>query len=563
MTVQVAQQSHTQPRAVVDLFGISLAVSGSFEPGNPLTIVARTQSVISVDMELTMTALDVAYDTSRVRQIDRWAGRTGASASERSGSVTFAQAGYYRVIVTARLRGNLPDSLRGREVAIARTETLWLLVDSPGGRQTAGFDESAIEGRYPQFGAYGPFRTIARSARARLKTGGVRAAGTAMTVGGTYQYYDDSDEPVAVNAWVPVKGGKVYADCFGRSSPMVIAPDVTLQVMSYVQLDGTWSVECPGAGAYEWDYASGNIYPVGSYADVRNHNNASVASGFLGYANDQLTIHAASNPQGYVLSVLEEYAPQAASRFGRLRGRLVVRVHDTDSSYAVRYEPCCDFVGTNLSRVYNTLGFFTTLHEYRHAFHYVAVEPWASYSISPPEHGWGEIENISGAFVEGFADFFAALIGESFTTYGNPGTDWNVEGTVYSNIMPDSASGWRMEGAIAGFLYDLVDSPSSPNAIDNTSDRVDDDSASYSPATVADVVANCSVNGGNRIDGIDQFIYCAGKSLTAQSLQHPTYSKYYFKLRRDTVVYSTVSAGSHSMSATTVRAVWLKNLFGL
>jgi hypothetical protein len=62
---------------------------------------------------------------------------------------------------------------------------------------------------------------------------------------------------------------------------------------------------------------------------------------------------------------------------------------------------------------------------------------------------------------------------------------------------------------------------------------------------------------------VDQFIYCAEQSLVPQGLQHPTHGKYFFKLRRDTVIYSSVSVASHSMSSSTVRAVWRKNLFGL
>lgn len=440
---------------------------------------------------------------------------------------------------------------------------MWILVQEGGGRLTPGFDPQVLVGRRAQYGAYGPFQASSRASRIRQGGDGVRAASATITVFGTFKYKDFSVEPVYVNAFVPVKGGRINASCIGRSSSSVFVPDINHPVVSYVGSNGTWSVQCPSGIAYAWDYVDGNIYPDGQYADVRNHNNVSVATPFLGYDNDNLTIHAASNPQGFVLSVLEEYAPQAASRFGRSRGKVVVHVHDADSSFGANYQYDQDFIRTNYNRTKNSTGFVSVLHEYGHAFHYYAIEPWQGHECSPPDHAWDEIEHIRCAFVEGFGNFFAAIVGESFTTFGTPGADWNVETTVYSGVQPDSVSGWRIEGTVAGFLYDLADGATSPNAIDGTSDGVDDDGAAYGLSTIADVVATCSLNGGTKIDGIDQFIYCAEQSLSAQALQHPTYSKYFFKLRRDTVVYSSVSVGSHSISSSTVRAVWLKNLFGL
>lgn len=519
--------------------------------------------MIPSNAELQLEALDVPDDSTHVRSILRRNEVTSPQQTERAAPVTFAVPGYYRVSATISLRSALPDSLRRREVATSVTETLWVLVQEGGGRLTPGFDPQVLVGRRAQYGAYGPFQASSRASRIRRGGDGVRAASATITVFGTFKYKDFSEEPVYVNAFVPVKGGRINASCIGRSSSSVFVPDINHPVVSYVGSNGTWAVQCPSGIAYAWDYVDGNIYPDGQYADVRNHNNVSVATPFLGYDNDNLTIHAASNPQGFVLSVLEEYAPQAASRFGRSRGKVVVRVHDTDTTYSARYESCCDYMRTHKGRTTGTQGYVTTLHEYGHAYHYVAIDSWDQYSISGGEHGWFEIEHISGAFVEGFANFFAALIGENFLAAGSLGADYNVETEVYYNTLPDSVSGWRIEGAIAGFLYDLVDGTASLNTSSNTSDGVDDDGANYAVSSVADVIAGCGLNGGTKIHGIDQFIYCAEKSLTPQGLQHPTYAKYLFKLRRDTVIYSTLSYASHSLDASVVRAVWLKNLFGL
>ncbi|MFN8669422.1 MAG: hypothetical protein U0164_19705 [Gemmatimonadaceae bacterium] len=553
----------TAPQQVLDLYRLQIAAVGTFQPGRPLNVSVALSSVIPTDAELHLVALDVPEDSTHARTIVKRVQATSPLTAESAASVTFAAPGYYRVSATVSLRSSVPDSLHRHEVATSVTETLWILIEAGGGRLTAGFEPRVLSGKRALFGAYGPFQVDSRARQRSRRRERVRTASASITVFGTFKYFDYSTEPVYVNAYAPVKGGRINASCIGRSSSTVIAPDVDYPVVSYVGSNGTWSVQCPTGVAYEWDYVDGNIYPDGQYADVRNHNNVSVASSFFGYDNDNLEIHAASNPQGFVLSVLEEYAPQAATRFGRSRGKVVVRVHDTDTTYTARYEYCCDYIRTHKGRTSDVLGYVTTLHEYGHAFHYVAIEPWASYEISGTTHDWFEIEQISGAFVEGFAEFFAALIGENFLVTGNLGADYNVETQVYSGVMPDSVSGWRIEGAVAGMLYDLVDSPSSPNSISNTADGVDDESANYASTSIADIMASCSLNGGSRINGLDQFIYCAEKSLAPQDLLHPTYAKYFFKLRRDSVYYSTISYASHALNAGTVRAVWLKNLFGL
>lgn len=179
----------------------------------------------------------------------------------------------------------------------------------------------------------------------------------------------------------------------------------------------------------------------------------------------------------------------------------------------------------------------------------VAIEQRAWYSNSPPAHSPDDIEHASDALVEGVASFFGATLGESFTSKSTPGADWNVENTVNSHLMPDRVSGWRIEGADAGFLYDLVDGPSSPNAIDNAVSSVDDDSATYGSREVANMLVSGSLNVGTNLDGSDEFICCTETSLAPQSLLNPTYSTYHFQLRRDTTIHSSVSVRSHRMSA--------------
>lgn len=553
--------STSSERQVLDLFGLEVGIDGPFVPGRDLSLRVRSSSAIPVQATVSIYMLDLPQSGGDVVHVGSWGSLSTNRPSEHRTVIRYETPGYYRVIASARLVGSLPDSIDRRGVATSRTETMWILVDSAGGRLTVGYDSTAIIRRRALYGAYGPFPSQGSTPRARLSSSSLARSSGAISVFGTFKYLDTTSFPVSVNSYVPVKGGRVNASCIGRSAPQVITPDVDYPVVSYVGSNGTWSVTCPSGVAYEWDNVQGNIYPVGQYADVRNHNNASVASPFFGFDNDNLVVYAASNGQGYVLSVLEEYVPQFFSNFGRSRSKVVVRVHDTDSTYAAKYDPVDDVVKTKYTRTGNTLGMFTTLHEYAHAFHYGAIEQPASFSLLNVPHGFHYIESISGSFVEGFATFAAAFIGGSYFSYGYPGADYNLEEHTYNLISPDSVLGWRIEGAVAGFLYDLVDTPASPNTINNTSDGVDDDGANYSASTVADIMASGSLNGGARIDGVDQFIYCAEQTLSAQSLQHPTYGRYYFKTRRDAVVYTSLTVNAHALSSSVVRTTWLRNLF--
>lgn len=555
------EPSIIQERSAAYLVEARIAAQGSFRPGQPIQITAhgRGLSGNSIDMELIVLDIESATGIQRLDDARRLPGIT---RHERRATFQFDSPGYYRILVTVTDRGPLSSDLAGRDVVRSLTETLWILVDEAGGRLTNGFDSQVVKGRNPLFGAYGPFksRTGNNVGTAQLRANSSSSSG-AMYVFGTYKYWDSTTQPVSVGAYVPVKGGWITATCVGRSSDQVIIPDVNYDVTASVASNGTWTVVCPADMVYAWDYAQGNIYPIGSYANVQNHLGSSIASGFNGNPDDNLTIYAASNYQAHVLSTLETHIPIGNSAFGRSRGsRIAVRVHDTSSTFEIGYRRAEDRIDTNYTRIFNTDGVYVTIHEFGHAFHWTALERPDTFECTPPDHTPGEVENISCAFVEGFADFFAAYIGGSYFYAGHHSADYDMEHHNYATSTTNN--GWRREGAVAGFLYDLVDNASSPNHWDNTSDGLDDDAASYSASAIGDIIASCSTNGGTRIDGIDQFIYCAEQSLAAQDLTHPAVSDYYFRARRDIVVYTSYSVGSHSLSSSVVRTLWLKNLFG-
>jgi hypothetical protein len=179
------------------------------------------------------------------------------------------------------------------------------------------------------------------------------------------------------------------------------------------------------------------------------------------------------------------------------------------------------------------------------------------------------VNTFSCAFVEGFADFFAAWVaGDSLTNVNGEAAldDFRTESNPYKTMwQPD---GSFVEGAVAGFLYDFVDTGSSPHSVNNTT-AADDDSVSWSGSYVGQLVKHCTLTGGSgasQLNAINQLIYCAEQSLAAQSLTNSdTGNPYFIDLPAG---YSGVSEGATEPSccpthnSSIVRALWRRNLYG-
>jgi len=136
---------------------------------------------------------------------------------------------------------------------------------------------------------------------------------------------------------------------------------------------------------------------------------------------------------------------------------------------------------------------------------------------------------------------------------------------------PPEKPGRFTEGAVAAFLYDLVDSSSDPNSISNQAGSTDD-SIAYPGSYIASVIDNCSLtkSGGGTItvlSGIDQFVYCAERSLDSQSLTNPATGSAYFVVRSQEYqgeTYSAVSGPSNTptgWSSSNIQQMWKYDLF--
>lgn len=157
------------------------------------------------------------------------------------------------------------------------------------------------------------------------------------------------------------------------------------------------------------------------------------------------------------------------------------------------------------SHVGGSLGDFTVSHEYGHAFHEKALggnEGGFCSQDDDDNNGHGNFESISlrCAFSEGFASFYAYTVGHPYFNFST--FDYTQGGTI------DAAT---VEGAIAAFLVDLIDSTVEPH-----------DNISLPGNYVANIYQDCEVlySSWKRPDGIDGVVACFKNQL-------PNYTNYF------------------------------------
>ena len=214
----------------------------------------------------------------------------------------------------------------------------------------------------------------------------------------------------------------------------------------------------------------------------------------------------ASATAARVFTNLRLTVPSSRSIFSRSRGVVGVKV---GSGYTTEYTGSDDRIYIKTTNaVWGPYGVFIAAHEYGHALHNQALGGIVSHSCPEPHYLYGAY-NLGCAFVEGFADFHAAITRADSLKLTDGFSDYGAEHDVsYSG----SGDGSIIEGAVASFFYDLVDNANTRDGINNQPDG-DDDVVSYPGSYVADIVKTCLVNGTTKANGIDHVIYCFERTI--------------------------------------------------
>jgi hypothetical protein len=316
--------------------------------------------------------------------------------------------------------------------------------------------------------------------------------------------------------------------------------------------DGSFSITC-STGLYR-----ATVHLRNTSVLVTNQNGSNAGVSFTESVGANPSLQANNYYAGHVYVLLNRYVPRAESRFGLKRTtRLPVRV-STGTADTTNYFPNEDLIRQNKSRVFGEYGTFVTVHEYAHAFHWKAIEPPASYYCNPQnQHAINVQYNFNCAFVEGFADFFAMWVaGDSLVNSGS--SDWALEvQTWYSG-----QDGVQVEGAVAGFLYDLVDGSGDPDSYYNTPLESEAwDAVTYPGSFIAytmrDCVLSTSTTTYRDLFGSDDLVYCLENTLTGKA-DAATFGSAWYNY---TSVQRTAAAPA-GFSQPAVRRLWRANFYG-
>jgi hypothetical protein len=533
-----------------------LVVEGSLRPGQPLTIRSVTKanrSASKATYELWSLDDEESGAQGVPRLLGRWSGSL-AKGTKKSLDINtlFPNPGYYRILVRAVGRETVAQAEVDTTILDENYELAWVLVDDRGGRATRGFDSTAVVNRMPQFGSYGRFMPsadakVGTASEIRVSLASATLSGAAaFSYTGRLRYYNYD-----VKNLVVIPKASIQGRCQGTLNQAIDDPLVN----AATDAAGNFAFSCPS----NKPYLVGNAYLYNNYVSACGKGCVAAGASFITQNGGFLDLRVANDYAARAFVVLTDRIPEAFARFNRSRSRITAMVADADTGYRTKYTTDDDRIRFNQSTVFGEPGMFAINHEYGHAFHWKAIDPPSSYDCKADEHSVALPYTLSCAFVEGFADFFSVWVAGGYLNAGRNISDNYFENNPYR----DNGDGSLIEGAVGAFLYDLVDGASEPDGLVNDAPGEEAwDNAHWPGSYVASLMSSCNMTIGSttygRIDGIDEFIYCAERSLAAQALSQ------YFVDRSST--FTAVAEGATepaTWSSAEVRKHWLYNLYNV
>jgi hypothetical protein len=438
----------------------------------------------------------------------------------------------------------------------AVTRPFWILIDDKGGRATGVFDPRVLADttRYVTFGASGAFKP--RPGKAVEP--GARVQAMFDPVGGIFVgrvVYESQDfnTPIVV---MPVPNTRVFATCYDPMS------ETSSQVYTQADAGGYFSFTC---------YAQNGYLPVwlntfvNQYAVVSGYEGAPVGGTTyleLGVTGDLLT---ANDNAARSFIRISTAASRTQAKFGTTRSAVAAYVSDAQPNAPTSYRTCCDRIYLGPTRIWDDAGLnsqdgtFVISHEYGHAFHYMGIDTWGSVSCHNNTHSINALNTYSCAFVEGFADFFSVWVMGDYLTSGQESGGYTTDNFLEQNTYRLIGEGGGIEGAVAAFMYDLVDGAGEPDGANNQPDGDEAfDVVAFSGADLRSTIRNCILGATKTtMNGVDQLAPCAERSVAARSAVPIAF-------QGNWVAWNSVSGGSPAYwSATEVRRLWLYNLYNV
>ena len=556
-----AQTSATGHFPTLERVDLSLTAKGSFRPGTPIALITNLVGKRDSRGSVLRVRIDSVDNSRRVTT----AARDGAvsvsvaSRAQHQHLVQFSEPGYYHVVATVSSADSADikaDRLLGTPASEVVERNLWLLVSPQGGRVDQEYDASVLQdtSRYLTNGTTGAFRSKADAIRAWKGDAEKRAVtrnsssmlnSMSVTFNGRVTY--NASDPSGAVSGLGVPGARITGYCSTVGGTYLSYFDFAADA------NGAFSVVCSD------DAFSINVtaYLSNASAQVNGYNNSwSGTTGWITVMDfgQQVDLAVANNNAARVFINHQRYSQTASTLFGRSRGQIVYRVSNS-TAQATNYNPSSDYIQIGPNTTWGRNGIFVAVHEFGHAFHYTAIDPWvgSSYSCSSNgEHDVWTAYTTSCAYVEGFADFFAARVINSVDGTGSNG-DFTSQNYLEGNPGRTVGNGLLIEGTFAALLIDLVDSSSDADGISG-----DDDALTISHYDLTQIMRQCRMSSPNTalLTNTDQFVYCTAGSVSERSYAPSTYLSTW-------AVYSGLSydATTTLPSQSTFRSLWLYNFY--
>lgn len=485
----------------------------------------------------------------------------GERVARRVG-VRIERPGYYQVIATLRKRSAEPEVRGGALVQDLASARLWLWIDERGGRVTEAFDPGVFT---PELRVQGGPRTRT-SERARMRapagahvlctTPGLCPTLDRVTLRLRYANHNtDTQDPVP-GAAARVELRDATSNAVFRSYELRTGTTGQVGLLCERDPDGDWarySVTFESSGPDV--EVKGAFVGGAAYAPMLASTSGTMATdcGASGY-----DVAAWSDEQAHAFVTMNRTVAASRALLGRARGRIPVLLASGAANSV--YYPAADEItlragATPTSHVFGTFGTFTLAHEYGHAVQHKALGGIPSSIACPSPHFLNGASNLGCAYAEGFADFHAvATLGAyrnalEFNDY-YPGCVYDAQGTCVAA----ASDGSTIEGAVAAFLYDLVDAPSEWEPFDQTA---------FPGSYVADVLRTCEVGTfgivWSRATGIDHLSYCFERAVDPGVTGSATFFASRGADPTSTRESATEPAG---WNRTSIRRSWVRNLYG-
>ncbi len=457
--------------------------------------------------------------------------------------VIFEKPGYYALTVGVWAHDQTQSRMVSDSVLLSHSvASAWVLVDDRGGRLDRKYDVRFMEEGNDSLssGSVGAFRIIGPPIDSIAMPSSISRSSVNPTMTGVVTFVPADSGAVPRQA---ILGALIVGNCKVGSISVGYYSVATDWL-------GRFTATCPSGstsfqGQVKLEASSHRIYLYSLSVPV--NTNFNIAAN----ATDTLTI-LSDAAKVFINHAWNGAAPYL---FGRSRGQMRYVVHSGVAGSS-HYNPSADVIHIYSGSVWGGHGEFDVAHEYGHAFHYTAIDPWSSLDCSPggAGHSFNSVETSSCAYVEGFADFFAAVMLRGRPPASQTINIDSLEIGIYRNV----GQGLFVEHAFAATLWDLFDDILAPD-----SQSGDDENLFMYGWQIGDIMLRCRLYspGAYLLSHSDQFTYCAEGAVNSARFMAPVGYQSGWGVYGAPLSYD---GGTPSLpNLADFRAVWRHNYYGI